>query len=361
MGQFSSRLSYSFGNEDWRTEQKALQVQPDSHILCITASGSRPLHLLLDNPKKIVSVDANPVQNHLLKLKLAALRYLDAASCLAFLGVTECTRREKTLETLSDNLEDETADYWEEYKSMIRPGIIYQGSAERWACKGSWFLRLVRNREIKRLYEMKTLAEQRAFLATEWNHTFWRKGFRYAVNRPLSKLIFKDPDMYANTAKDFQPGFYLYDRLMACLDKQLARENPLVSLMLRGAINKEGLPPYLTEAGIEAMRPRLDRIQTHTAHVITYLESVPEKSFDRFSLSDIASYMDQPDFLRLLKALFKAAKPDARFCMRQFMSRYKIPEGLKPYFQTEPELEKHLEEYDGAFVYHLTVGKIIKY
>jgi S-adenosylmethionine-diacylglycerol 3-amino-3-carboxypropyl transferase len=360
MSIFFSRLSYSFGNEDWRTEQKALKIQPDSHVLCITASGDRPLHLLLDNPQKIVSVDANPVQNHLLKLKLAALKKLDTQACLGFLGVTDSHRREATLQALTDHLDEETAEYWEDNRALIRSGIIYQGATERWARKGSWFLRLVRRREIRRLYEMKTLEEQRAFLRHEWNHTLWRNAFRYTVNRWFSRLLVKDPGLYSNVDAELQPGLYLYDRMMACLDKQLARENPLISLVLRGHVNDEALPPYLTQEGMVTLKPKVDRIQTQTANIITYMESVPEKSFDRFSLSDIASYMDQPDFLRLLKAMFRAAKPNARFCMRQFMSRYKIPEGLKPYFQTEPELEKELEANDGAFVYHFTVGKVLK-
>lgn len=360
MSTFFSRLSYSFGNEDPQTELDALQIQPDNDVLCITASGDRPLHLLLDNPKKIVSVDANPIQTYLLKLKLAALHELDPFSYLSFLGVTESADRTTTLQKLSSLLDKETADFWAEHLSLIRPGVIYQGAMEKRARHGSFFFRLLRRSEVKRLYNMKTLEEQRAFLKNEWNHTLWRNIFRYSVNSWFCRLFVNDPGLYANVDPQLQPGLYFYDRMMACLDKQLARENPLISLILNGSVKPEGLPPYLTQSGIKRLSQKIDRIQAHTANVISYMESVPENSFDRFSLSDIASYMDQPDFLRMLKAMFRAAKPGARFCMRQLMSRYKIPEGLRPYFQTEPELEKKLEEKDGAFVYHFTVGKVLK-
>lgn len=67
MGLFYSRLSYSIGNEDWKTEQKALQITPEDRILCVTASGDRPLNLLYSNCKEIVSVDANPFKNSQVK------------------------------------------------------------------------------------------------------------------------------------------------------------------------------------------------------------------------------------------------------------------------------------------------------
>jgi S-adenosylmethionine-diacylglycerol 3-amino-3-carboxypropyl transferase len=61
MANFYSRLSYSFGNEDWLTEHKALQIQPTDSVLCVTASGDRPLNLLTKELKALVAVDANPL------------------------------------------------------------------------------------------------------------------------------------------------------------------------------------------------------------------------------------------------------------------------------------------------------------
>ncbi|HKZ00179.1 MAG TPA: DUF3419 family protein, partial [Rhabdochlamydiaceae bacterium] len=68
MANFYSRLSYSFGNEDWITELEALRIKPGDRVVCITASGDRPLHLLLADLGELVSVDANPFQNHLFEL-----------------------------------------------------------------------------------------------------------------------------------------------------------------------------------------------------------------------------------------------------------------------------------------------------
>lgn len=44
---FFSHLSYSFGNEDHSVERRALNCKKADRVLCITASGDLPLHLLL--------------------------------------------------------------------------------------------------------------------------------------------------------------------------------------------------------------------------------------------------------------------------------------------------------------------------
>ena len=85
MNDFFSRLSYSFGNEDWNTEYQALKVKPSDKVVCITASGGRPLNLLLQDCEQVVTVDANKIQNYLLKLKSAALKEVDYEEYLDFL------------------------------------------------------------------------------------------------------------------------------------------------------------------------------------------------------------------------------------------------------------------------------------
>ena len=83
---FYQRLSYSFGNEDPITEQRALKIQPTDTVVCVTASGDRPLNLLVDDCKKIYSIDINPIQNHLLELKKHAMKELDFEDYLSLVS-----------------------------------------------------------------------------------------------------------------------------------------------------------------------------------------------------------------------------------------------------------------------------------
>jgi S-adenosylmethionine-diacylglycerol 3-amino-3-carboxypropyl transferase len=94
--------------------------------------------------------------------------------------------------------------------------------------------------------------------------------------------------------------------------------------------------------------------------VISYLETSPNNSIDRFSLSDVASYLDKEDYNRMIENICRTAKIGARFCIRQFSSKHKIPQKFEKNFKREPELEKQLESEDSSFFYRFNVGTIVK-
>lgn len=357
MTAFFSRLSYSFGNEDWLTERRALKIKHGDRILCITASGDRPLNLLLDDCHEVVSIDANCIQNHLLHLKIAAMQELDYEQYLAFLGATASESRGDILPGVVNAMNSESGLYWLKNKQSIAKGILYQGALEKWVGKISFLMRGMRGAKIQKLFESESLEMQKDFIAKKWDRFYWRKFFDVALPF-FSRVFLKDPGLYANIDPSIQPSSYLYHRMNACLTHSLARENPLLSLLFKGKVGKEAFPPYLTPDGFKIIKQRLHRISTKTSDLIGYLESVPASSFDVFSLSDVASYIPESDFVRLMHAIHRAAKPGARFSIREFLSRHRIPEELVPYFKRDEELEQHLEKVDRCFVYRFMVGQI---
>lgn len=358
MSRFFSRLSYSFGNEDWETEHRALQIKKGDRVLCVTASGDRPMHCCLEDCQEVISIDANSIQNHLLHLKIAAMQELDYEQYLAFLGLTESSNRNDVLPGLVKVMNSESGLYWLKNKQCISKGIIYQGALEKWTKKISRVIRGVRGSKIQQLFEVPNLEMQKSFMMTHWDRFLWRKSFDFALNPLFSRLFFQDPGLYANIDPSIQPSSYIYGRMNACLMHSLARENPLLSLIFKGKVDEDAFPPYLTKNGFQVIKQRLNRISTKTVDLISYLESVPESSFDIFSLSDVASYLCESNFTRLIHAIYRAAKPGARFSIREFLSRHQIPEELKPFFKRDSELEKHLEKTDRCFVYHFMVGQI---
>lgn len=358
MKRFFSRLRYSFGNEDWRTEEEALDIQPQDHVLCITASGDRPLNLLVRECQKIVCIDANPVQNHLLKLKVAAMQQLNYQSYLAFLGAIPDKERKQTLHNLLSSMDPGSGRFWLKHQKMVKRGILYQGAVERLTYAVAKIVNLLRGRKVKRLFAMNNIEEQRKFLKEEWDSYFLRKMFNLVLNTFLSRVIIEDPGL-ANFGSDIKPGNYIYDRIHASLERELAKKNLLLSLILRGKVSQEAFSPYLTEEGIEAIKPRLTVLDIHTTDILDYLDSLSEPTFDVFSLSDVISYLSHPNFIRLLKGMLRTAKPGARFCLRQFLSSYEIPVHLQPHFIRDKSLEKRLERLDNCFVYRFMVGTIV--
>lgn len=358
MGNFFSRLSYSFGNEDWQTERKALRIQPTDRILCITASGDRPLNLLIDDCMEIVSIDANPIQNYLLDLKKAAMQLFSYERYLSFLGAEKNNRRLDDFKHLIPFLEKHALIFWKKNSKMIEKGVLYQGTIEKFTKKIARIMGIIRYRKIKKLFAFENLCEQRQFVKEHWDKKWWKKTFELILNPSISKYFIHDPGLL-NVGSAIHPGKYIYERILDTLDQGLANQNLLFSQIFQGYVPAAAYSPYLTEEGTRVIRNRLDRLTIQTGEIVQYLESIHEPTFDCFSLSDIASYMDHEHFVRLLKAMHRVAKPGARFCIRQFLSSQKIPDELKSLFKRDVELEKQLEQQDKCFIYRFTTGSIV--
>jgi S-adenosylmethionine-diacylglycerol 3-amino-3-carboxypropyl transferase len=358
MKRFFSLLRYSFGNEDWRTEELALDIQPQDKVLCITASGDRPLNLLSRECQKIVCIDANPVQNYLLQLKVAAMQVLDYQQYLAFLGAIPGRERRKTLELLLPYMESQAAQFWMKHEKMVVKGVLYQGAIERLTYLVAKGFALVRGKKVRRLFAMNDLEEQKKFIRDEWDSYFWRKFFNVILNPLISSLLVKDPGL-VNVGLDIKPGSYIYERLNASLERELAKKNPLLSLLFRGRVSPEAFSPYLVESEIMTIKTRLSLLEIHTSDILDYLDNLSGPTFDAFSLSDVSSYLSYPNFVRLLKNIIKTAKPGARFCLRQFLSSYEIPTDLQSFFARDKALEKSLEIQDNCSVYRFLVGTVV--
>lgn len=358
MAPFYSRLSYSFGNEDWRTEAKALDIKKDHHVVCITASGDRPLNLLDLEPAKITSIDANPHQNHLLELKRSALRTLDFDTYLDFLGVTNQKAKKLMPRKLYEDLPEESKNFWVKQMKAVEKGIIYQGEVEKVCKRIAQFIRIVRGYKVCRLTAFDDIYQQREFVAKTWDKPFWRKIFKIALNPKYSSLYIDDPGLYAHVKPGMNPGEYIYDRMTESLYNFLAKENPLFSLFLNGYVMPSAFAPHMIKESAMRIKSRLDKLETVTSNMIDYLENAPKESIDRFSFSDIASYMDEASFNRMLRAMRKCAKPGARFCIRQFLSDHTLELDNADHMQRDFALEQQLEKEDRCFIYRFIIGTI---
>jgi S-adenosylmethionine-diacylglycerol 3-amino-3-carboxypropyl transferase len=359
MSDFYSRLSYTLGNEDWDVEKQALRIKPTDRVLCITASGDRPLHAATE-AMEVISIDSNPTQNHLFELKKEAIRLLDYDNYLIFLGAKPGKHRYSSLEKLSANMNPSSKDFWVKNRKVIEKGVLYQGSFEKWMKLASLFLNLMRGNKIDRLLKAETLEEQQYLLTTQWETLPWRKLFDVVLNPWLMKLTIKDPSLYAYLDPKMNLSDYIYDRIHGCLNRHLLKNNFLLSFILKGHMPEESYPLYLTEKGHEEIKKNLDKIKCSTIDLISYVESAPENSIDCFSLSDVASYISQSSFERLMHGVYRSAKPGARFSIRQILSNHQIPLSIQPYFERDHKLETHLEKEDRCFIYRFMSGTIKK-
>ncbi len=360
MTNFFSRLSYSIGNEDWRTEHKALKIQPDDQVFSITASGDRPLNLLDAELESLITIDANPMQNALFELKKAAIEHLDYEDYLEFMGLRPAKNRLKTYYELQKTLSAPSSIIWEKHKRKIERGVIYQGSVETWLKRLAYLLRPFRGQKIDKLFSFNDLESQREFVKSAWQTPLWKKTFEVALHPTFTKVFFNDPGLYEHVDQKMHIGLHIHDRLNDFLEHSLAKESTLLSMILRGKVDEDHFPPYLNADNYSSIKAQLDKSSFETTGIVPFLEKSSENTFDCFSCSDVASYLEREDYERVIRGIFKAAKPGARFCIRQFLSNYAIPDELTPHFVRDTELEKQLEKEDCCFVYRFMCGTIEK-
>ncbi len=353
---FFDSLNYSSVNEDWRTEARGLRLEPGVRTLCITGSGDRPLDLLAVAPLEIVAIDASPPQNHLLRLKLAALTALDYESYVAFLGLepSSASARRAILRRLSPELPPASREFWRDHGRLVERGVLYQGRFERFFRGMSRVARALRGRDVEALFSFEDLEAQRRFVRERWDRPWWRATYALLCRPGVFRWFYGDPAYYAHVAVPV--GRYLYDRMLAALERFPARESFMLSLVLRGRLSEHDLPPYLTPEGQRVIRERLGRLTIVDGDLIRAMSAAEPASFARFSLSDVPSYLDAGAFRTLWSGIARAAAPGSRVVVRQFLTRYTLPPETERWLRREPELEAALETDDRAFAYTFIVG-----
>jgi S-adenosylmethionine-diacylglycerol 3-amino-3-carboxypropyl transferase len=358
MKHFFSRLSYSFGNEDWHTEHKALKIQPSDSVLCVTASGDRPLNLLTKELKEIVAVDANPLQNALFELKRVALSKLPFNEYMAFIGAHPSNHRLDTFAKIAHDLDPMANAFWEILKKKIDQGVIYEGAVEKICKVTSKCVSIFRGKKISKLFSINSIQEQRAYIEKHWHTYLWKKAFYVGLHPFVTRTLIKDPGLYENIDAKMHVGNELFVKLHEYLKRNLAKESTLLSLILRGTVDPLYYPPYLKEDGVAKIKKQVGKARFYTDDLVSFVTKARAESFDCFSISDVASYLSQEQFKQLVEGIYRIAKPGARFCMRQFLSNHQIPTHLASHFKRDTALEKQLQKEDRCFVYSFMTGTI---
>ena len=286
------------------------------------------------------------------------MKQLDYPSYLAFLGLKGCDKRLQTFDSLKKKLEKSSREYFSKNQDKIEKGIIYQGAVEKLIFSASKGIRLIRGKKVRQLFSFNNLHEQKEFVEKKWHTWGLENLFKYALHPSLTRFFFKDPGLYDNTGAAAHIGQHIYQKCHHSLTTFPAKENLLLSLLFAGKVFEEGYPPYLQEEGTETIKQRADCIDVKTIDLITFLKEAKSNSIDCFSLSDVASYLKQKEFETVLTEMIRVGKPNARFCIRQFLSNHKVPKELESKINRDHTLEKELAEQDRCFFYRFLTGTL---
>ena len=352
-------ILYSTCDEDSYSEIKALDLKSDDTVLCVTGSGCRTLSLLSGNPKRLISIDYSPGQNYLLELKLAAIRNLSYESLLQFLGVEESSERYSIFTSLEDKLSAKTVAYFRNNKSAIQQGILFAGRHEqfyiRFVVPG---LQLLFGRSFDKLFAAKTLEEQRQIYQNEIDGWLWRSLIRFGFSTLILKVVLNDPNYDIEITRD-SVSQYLIERLDHTFNHHLARENHWVSLMFKGKyLGRRCLPHFLLEENYRAIRQATTEVEIITSNILDYLQSCPNKSINKYSLSDVSSCMKEEPFNTLLREVARTSASQGRLCYRNFLTHHFIPTDLLGMMARDDDTSAQLNWDDLAFAYTFEVATI---
>jgi S-adenosylmethionine-diacylglycerol 3-amino-3-carboxypropyl transferase len=354
-----SDIIFSACNEDTGSEIRALRPA-GKRVLCVTAGGGRVLSLLGERPREVWCVDLNPCQNHLLELKVAAMRLLEHDGYLRFLGVRPSDARLATYEGLRPRLTPEARTFFDRNPARLERGIIYEGKLERHFKRLAVVLKIVRPFGLDRLFGFDDLSEQRRFL-----RRFDTPLFRIVAHNLLRREVFKhfsgDPGFYQHLPADLPLEKRLWDNIVRHFGNHLARENHVLGLAAYGRYPYEpALPPYLNAAHYDRIRAGLAEtsLTVLTGRVDQVLGEPDAGSFDAFSLSDVSSYLDDADLDRLFETVLESARPGARLCSRGCIIHRELSPEQARRIRRDHHLEHQFGFHDYATLHQFLVGEV---
>jgi S-adenosylmethionine-diacylglycerol 3-amino-3-carboxypropyl transferase len=329
-GAREDRLFFAQVREDPKVEIAALAPRPTDRVVVVTSGGCTALSLLAAGAGEVHAVDLNRAQNHLAELKLAAVRSLGRRTAIAFLGGLpgSAEGRLATYARLRGALTPGARDYWDGRPAAIRRGVLNAGVSERFIGLVAWLVRHVVHtpERIDRLLACRTLDEQRALFAREWNTRRWRWLFAALLNRWAMSRAY-DPAFFTHVGRS---NFAQHFRQLAehALTEVPVADNYFLHQMLTGRYpveHPDGVPPYLGEAGARAVAAGAARLTLVDGSVVAYLRTLADRSVNGIALSNVGEWMTPPEIGALFAEVERVAAPGARVVFRNFVGWTELP------------------------------------
>ena len=349
--------------EDPALDRAAFGIDADDVIFSITSGGCNVLTFLIDNPRKVIALDLNPHQSHLLELKMAAFRGLSYEQTLEFSGVRPSSSRSRYYRMVRPLLSREAAAFWDRRPEKIEPGFVHCGRYEG-------YMRLLRKavvvlprkqRLVQEFYETESPAARQRLFQERWEGPAWRFLTRVMLSRRLNSRLF-DRAFFAYLEEDFSFGQHFAAKAERALTELPLKENYFLSYILLGKpYDESNLPHYLRKENWDAIRGRLDRIEIITAGCEAYFSTLPDSSISKFNFSNIFEWVPEAAFEALLRETIRVARDGAVLTYRNLLVPRRRPESLGTHILSCPEISESLRAADLYFIYdNYVVEKIRK-
>ena len=348
------RLHFTETWEDPRCDARALQLVAGDDLLTITAGGCTALSLLTEVPVTATSIDYNPVQTHLLELKVAALRTFSSTEVERFLRVGE--NAPSLYAAVREALSPAAREFWDSALPSTPWGLASTGVGTRTFYEIGRRLRKLYPREIfDEIFACRTVDEQRACFEKRFPHRTLR--LVTGLLGPLlsnawgRRLLF--PADYFPHATERNIPAYLWGRIEHGLTEIPVRDNYFLSrILFEEELGVEaGRPPYLLDARLATLRENLARLQLVSSPIELHLRRLERDSLDKFQLSNVFEWMPAELVPAVFREIIRTARPGARVVFRNLFTDRTIPACLEDQLRVDTALSEELWKSDRSFIY----------
>lgn len=353
MAGIGTELLYSQTWEDLECAREALRIRAGDVVLAIAGSGDNVLGLLLDDPARVLAVDINPAQLHLVELKRCALQRLSLHERIAFLGVVPDDSRVERYGDLRDGLSPAARAFWDARRAAIADGVIHAGRFERYLRQFRRFVLPVApgSRAVARMLAARDVHEQSLVYDALWDSRRWRLLFRVFFSRRLLATFGRERSFFTHAAVD-AVGQHFLERVRVGLTATPVRVNPYVTYMLTGSYRfPDAVPAYLAPGSSDLVADRSDRLVLVASPVTDLLAALPPRSVDAFYLSDVFELFSPAAYAAALGAITRVGRPGASLCYWNNLVPRCCPPDLAPELVGDSHLGERLHAADRAFIY----------
>jgi S-adenosylmethionine-diacylglycerol 3-amino-3-carboxypropyl transferase len=325
---YERSLVYNTCWEDPAVDRRALRLGAHDTVMVISSAGCNALDYALDAPARIHAVDANPRQNALLELKIAAIRRLEYEDFFALFGDGYHPRFAALYrDTLRGELSDFSRDWWDRNGGWFTSplGSFYFHGLSGLVARG--FRAYLRMRpklagDVRELFQAGDLAAQRALYDRRIAPALWTPSMNWVLGRQTTMSLLGVPHPQRRLVQAQHAGGiagFVRDAIEYVFRELPVADNYFWRVYVAGGYTPACCPEYLKPDNFQALKGGLvDRIKTHNRTVTEFLHET-KRPISRFVLLDHMDWMSsyQPQALvEEWNAILGHASSGARILLR---------------------------------------------
>lgn len=345
-----NRIRYSNCWEDPVLLLKGLELNESSKCLSIASSLDNSLSLLTKNPALVLAVDLSIAQIACCELKKQAVKNLDYAAFLEFLGFTKSDNRIEIYQSIREKLSTQSQYYLDNNLKIIKEGIIHKGKFEKYfQIFAKKILPLIHNQKnLTELFLPKSISAQKIFYQKTFNNWKFKLLFKLFFSKFILGRLGRDKEFfkYVNTK---QISKSIKKRADSALSELSVWDNPFLNYILLNNFDFS-LPHYAIKENFDIIKTNIDSLKIELGLINKVAKSSNYK-FDCYNLSDIFEYMDLELFIKVSRELIETSNKNARFCYWNMLVDRQISKVLSDSVEYKEELSKKLYLKDRAFFY----------